>query len=104
MSITIQCKLKTVDFLDVTFDLDYNVYKLFYKENNKPICIIQHSNHLPSILKWTEKRISEMTFNKDLFDESIKRYKDTLKGSGFCKSLNYIAPTTNKEHKMESGK
>ena len=38
-----------------------------------------------------------MTFNKDIFDESIKRYKDTLKGSGFCKSLNYIAPTTNKE-------
>ena len=45
-----------------------------------------------------------MTFNKDIFDESMKRYNDTLKGSGFCKSLNYIAPTTNKEHKMESGK
>ena len=39
LSITIQCNLKTVDFLDVTFDLDNTVYKPFRKENNKPIYI-----------------------------------------------------------------
>ena len=47
MSITIQCNLKTVDLLDVTFDVDKNVYKPFRKEINKPIYINKHSNHPP---------------------------------------------------------
>ena len=77
MTITIQCNLKTVDFLDVTFDLDNNAYKPF--DNNKPIDINKHSNHPPSILKQLpksiEKRISETSSNKDIFDKSIKPYK-----------------------------
>ena len=36
---TIQCNLKTVDFIYVTFDLDNNAYKPLYKENDKPIYI-----------------------------------------------------------------
>ena len=100
MSITIQCNLKTVEFLDVTLDLD-NTYKPFRKENNKPIYINKHSNHPPSILKQLpksiEKRIFETSSNKDIFDESIKPYKDALKESGFSEALNYTAPTTNKE-------
>ena len=45
LTITIKCNLKTVDFLDVTFDLDNNAYKPFRKDNNKPIYINKHSNH-----------------------------------------------------------
>ena len=37
--------------------------------------------------------------NKDIFDESIKPYKNALKESGFSETLNYIAPTSNKEQK-----
>ena len=103
MVITIQCNLKTVDFLDVTFDLDNNAYKPFRKENNKPIYINKHSNHPPSIPKQLpksiEKRISETSSNKDIFDESIKPYKNALKESGFSEALNYIAPTINKKLK-----
>ena len=103
MTITIQCNLKPVDFLDVTFDLDNNAYKPFRKENNKPIYINKHSNHPPSILKQLpksiEKRISETSSNKDIFDESIKPYKDAFKESGFSETLNYIAPKANKEQK-----
>ena len=81
--VTIQCNLKTVDFLDVTFDLENNVYKTFRKENNKPIYINKHSNHPPTILKQllksTEKRIFETSSNKHIFNESIKPYKDALK-------------------------
>ena len=90
----------------MTSDLDNSAYKPFRKENNKPICINKHSNHPPSILKQLpksiEKRISETSSNKDIFDESIKPYKDALKESGFNEALNYIAPTTNK--KQKSGK
>ena len=98
---TIQCNLKTVDFLDVTFYLNNNAYKPFRKEKNKPIYINKHCNHPPRILKQLpksiEKRISETSSNKDIFDESIKPYKDALKESGFSEALNYIALTTNKK-------
>ena len=108
MSITIQCNLKTVDFLDVTFDLDNNAYKPFRQENYKPIYINKHSNHPPSILKQLpksiEKRISKTSSNKDIFDESIKPYKDALKESGFSEALNYIVPTINKKQKNRKRK
>ena len=48
--------------------------------------------------------ISEMPSNKDNFDESIKKYKDALKESGFSEALNYIVPTTNKEQKNRKRK
>ena len=108
LSITIQSNFKKVDFLDVTFDLNNNVYKPFRKEKSKPIYINKHSNHARSILKQLpksiEKRISETLSNKDIFEESIKPYKDALKESGFSKTLNYIAPTTNKEQKTRERK
>ena len=98
-----QCKLKIIDSLDVTFDLDNNVYKPFRKEYNKPIYINKHSNHPLSILKQfpksIEKLISKTSSNKDIFDESIKRYKHAFKESGFSETLKYIAPTTNIEQK-----
>ena len=82
MSITIEWNLKIVHFLDVTFDLDNNVYKPFRKENNKPIYVNKHSNDPSSILKQLpksiEKRISETSSNRDIFDESIKPYKNAL--------------------------
>ena len=57
----------------MTFDLDKNVYEPFCKENNKTICINKHSNHPRSIAKplpeSIEKRISETSSNKDIFDE-----------------------------------
>ena len=46
-----------------------------------------------------EKLISKKSSNNNIFDESIKPYKDLFKESGFSETLNYIAPTTNKEQK-----
>ena len=40
--------------------------------------------------------MSKTSSNKDIFNESIKQ-QDALKESGFSETLNYIAPTTNKE-------
>ena len=92
LTIIIQCNLKKLDFLDVTFDLDNNANKPFRKYNNKPIYINKLSNHPPSILKQLpksiEKGISEKSSNQDIFDESIMPYKDALKESGFSEALN----------------
>ena len=47
---------QTVDFLDVTFNLDKNVYKPFRKENNKPN-INAHSNQPRSTLRQLPKSL-----------------------------------------------
>ena len=74
LSITTECNLKSVDFLDITFDLVNNTYKPYWKPNNEPQYINQQSNHPPNIIKQlpklTEKCQSENSSNVDVFDES----------------------------------
>ena len=81
---------------------------MYINHLSKKIYINKHSSHPPSILnqfpKLIEKRIAETSPNKDNFDKSIKPYKGALKESAFCEALNYNAPTTNKEQKIESEK
>ena len=63
LSITLKFNLKSLDFLDVTFDLVNDICKPYRKPNNKPLYINKHSNHpqniLKQLLKSIEKRISE---------------------------------------------
>ena len=77
LSITIECNLKTVNFLDITFDLQ-NVYKPYRKAKDKPAYINKNSSHPPSILeqltKSVEKRLSKTSSSKDIFDKSLKAY------------------------------
>ena len=59
LSITIQCNLKSVDFLDVTFDLYNNLYKPYREPNDNPIYINKQSNHPPNVLKQLPKSIAK---------------------------------------------
>ena len=81
LATTIQRDLKTVSFLDITYDLQNNVYKPCRKANKKPVYKNKNSNHPASILKQltksTEKRLSE-TSSKDISDKSLKSYQDAL--------------------------
>ena len=94
LSTVVDTNLKTVDFLDVTFNLDKNIYKYYQKPNNSPIYINKNSNHLPNILKQLPKsiakRISETSSSEDLFNKSIKIYNKALKESGFTDELKYL--------------
>ena len=98
LSITIQCNLKSVDFLDVTFDLYNNLYKPYRKPNNKPIYINKQSNHPPNVLKQLPKsiakRISDTSSSKDIFDKSISIYQNALYESGFKEELKYTPSDT----------
>ena len=55
LAITIECNLKTVHFLDITFDMQNNVYKPYRKANDKPSYINKNSNHPSSIPKTVNK-------------------------------------------------
>ena len=90
---------KLLTFLDIIFDLQNNVYKPYRKTNDKPTYINRNSNHPPSILKQLtksiEKRLSESSSTKDIFDKSLKLYQDALKDSGFSNDLHYVENNNN---------
>ena len=87
LSIKVETNLKTVDFLDASFDLNQSVYKPYRKPNNNPIYIDNNSNHPPNILKQLPKsivkRISDTSSNEEIFNRSINVYKEALNESGF---------------------
>ena len=110
LSITTECNLKSVDFLDVIFYLVKDIYKSYHKPNNKPLYINKHSNRPPNIVqqlpKSTEIRISETSSNINVFNKSIKIYNDALNESNFKETLQFIisAPQNNDENQKRKRK
>ena len=51
LRITIDANLKTVNFLDITMDLNSELFKPYTKPNDKPLYVNKQSNHPPSIIK-----------------------------------------------------
>ena len=67
LKINIQCNLKIVDYLDVTFNLTDSSYRPFNKTNNEINYIHKQSNHPPSIIRQlplsVERRLSKLSSN-----------------------------------------
>ena len=51
--ITEKANLHEVNFLNVIFDLATGKYKSYRKRNDDPLYIHKHSNHSPSILRYS---------------------------------------------------
>ena len=51
LDIVIQCNMKTVNYLDVTLNLENPAYRPYQKENNQIKYINIESNHPPAIIK-----------------------------------------------------
>ena len=105
LSITIQCNLKSMDFLDITFALYNSLYKQYRKPNNKPIYINKQSNNFPNVLKQLPKSIakiiSDTTSSKNIFDKSISFYQNALFKSDFKEGLKYTR--SDKSFQEENG-
>ena len=93
LKITIDANKKIVHFLDVTFDLTDGSYKPYMKPNNKLSHVHQQSNHPPALLKNIplniNKRLTNISSSKEVFDESIAPYQQALKESGYDHKLTY---------------
>ena len=89
----IKCNVKTVDYLDISFDLNTSIYKPFKKSNNKPLYINESSNHPPPMLKQiaksVSKRITANSCNEDIFRKSVPFYNSILQDCGFNESIKY---------------
>ena len=94
--IQIASNLKTVDFLDVTLNLDNGTFKPLSKNNSAPRYINISSNHPRSVLRQipnaVNQRINKLSSGKKIFEENKSRYDDALKDSGFQGRLEYLTP------------
>ena len=73
LDIIIQCNMKVVNYLDVTFDLSDGTYNPYAKPNNEIKYIHKNSNHPPSVIQQIplsiESRLSTLSFNEKIFQE-----------------------------------
>ena len=82
LNISVECNKQVVNFLDVTLDLQVNLFKPYMKPNK----IIQYvhfdSNHPPHVLKniplGVNKRLSMLSSNEQVFNEAIPKYQEAL--------------------------
>ena len=95
LKITIEANKKIVNFLDVTLNLDKGSYEPFAKPSNTPLYVHRESNHPHSILKSIplaiNKRLSEVSSNKESFDKAAPLYQQALEKSGYKHQLKFDA-------------
>ena len=98
LKITIQSNLKSVNYLDVTFNLANGSYCPYRKPNDEPLYMNTKSNHPPTIIRQLpaaiNRRISDILCNKEEFDKAKPPYEKTLKFSGFTENLIYTSYNT----------
>ena len=93
LKITTQISDITANFLDITLNLRDMSYKPYHKPNDRRIYINTKSNHPPNIIKnlpkMIETRLSRISSNKEVFNESKNYYEDALRESGYRATLKY---------------
>ena len=93
LKLTIEANKKTVNFLDVTLDLNSSTYKPYTKPGNVIQYVNRESNHPPSVLRSIpeaiNKRLSNISSDKHSFDLAVPPYQEALRKSGYDYKLNY---------------
>ena len=108
LKIVIQCNLKVVDYLDVTFNLNDGSFKPYRKPNDETIYIDAKSNHPPNIIKQlpisVEDRLRSLSSSKRIFDEAARYYQGILDKSGFDYKIEYKKKEVRKAPRNRSRK
>ena len=93
LKITVEANTTKVNFLDVTLDLRSEKFYPYMKEGNIPLYVHKESNHPPSILKnipkSINKRLSEISSDKESFDSAKGVYQEALNKSGYHYNLSF---------------
>ena len=87
LELTIKANKKTVNFLDVTLDLNSSTYKPYTKPDKVIQYVNRESNHPPSVLRSIpeaiNKRLSNTSSDKHSFDLAVPPYQEALRKSGY---------------------
>ena len=98
LKITIEADKKCVDFLDVTLNLTTGKHMPYTKPNNTPLYIHTKSNHPPVIIKnipeSINKRLSDISSDKESFDRAAIPYQRALEHSGYNYKLKFQLSTS----------
>ena len=93
LNITIESNMSTVNFLDVTFNLEAAKYRPYKKPNDQLLYIHKESNHPPTVKRqlpsMIQQRLSELSTDENEFNQVKGDYESALKNSGFGTQLKY---------------
>ena len=93
LKITIDIDQERIHFLDITMDLGTGLFKPYRKPGDRPLYVSAHSNHPPHTLKniptGVERRLSDNSANRELFDQEIPIYQAELDRVGHKHKLEY---------------
>ena len=93
LKITNLANQKSVQFLDVTLDLENECYKPYIKPGDRPLYANRKSNHPPAIVKniplAVNRRLSSISSSKDIFDAAAPLYQAELDRAGYDHKLEY---------------
>ena len=91
----------SLNIWDVTLNLNDGIHKPYRKPNDETNYILKKSNHPQNINKQIpfsiEKRLPDLSSNKEIFDEAAKYYEQALRKCGYDQKLNYIPPEQNSD-------
>lgn len=93
LQITIEANKKTLNFLDVTLNLQDGTHKPYNKPGNIPLYINKGSNHPPSIIAniplAVNRRLSNLSTNEECFNSEAPVYQKALEESGYNHVLKF---------------
>ena len=108
LKITADTNTGTVDFLDVTLNIRTKAYKPFTKPGNRQLYVNRSSNHPPSVIKHIPKsiqsRLSTISSNESVFDNSKGIYEKALHEAGHSVNLKYQPNPPNNNNQQKSRK
>ena len=93
LKVTTESNLKQTDFLDISLNLETSIYKPYRKDNSLPTYINSMSNHPRNIKRnlpqMISDRIANLSSSKQIYDDEIKPYKESLLSVGYKQQLAY---------------
>ena len=108
LRITIDANLKTVNFLDITMDLNSELFKPYTKPNDKPLYVNKQSNHPPSIIKKiplaVNRRLTSISANEEVFRQAAPPYQAALISSGYSHALKFEPEVASSRSKKNRGR
>ena len=99
LSITMEDGCRIANFLDVTFELDTDLFRPYHKPNENLNYVHVKSNHpraiTKSIVKNVANRISKLSANMDIFTENAEYYNRALARAGYTQTIEYTPRNNN---------
>ena len=106
LSIKVKANIKKIDFLDVIFDLNQNIFAPYMKPGDSPKYVHMKSDHPRKIVKniplSVQKRLSGISSNREVFMAAAETYQKSLNEAGHEHILVYEEEAQNNNTEDEN--